>query len=740
MIGTLLLLSVAVADPRPQLVGLQLAGRHREALARVEQEIRDHPDTAHQLGLDYLRGHLLDLVGDSREAGPAFIAAMAATPPLASYGRYRLALEEERRGHPEVASGLVASVVGARSSPPSLLPEAVRLLGQTLAAGGDCRLLRGLRPESLAAPERRRLQLAEADCALRAGQRELARSLLVALVEEKRDDDPARLAAERLADLLAETERGRVPLLVGLVFQQHHDFERALLLLQRVARDGSGQTVREREARAATGRAQLGLGRCAPAAVVFGQLATRSRGPEERAHAFYQQGHAYELCGQWPSATASFRRAYQAEPLGPWASPALFSALRLEWRRGNEDAAVVLYELLATRTEWDDTAERAALFLAASDLVRGRRARARAWLDAAANRGPEDRVELAYWRGRLAELEKNATAAVTSYLQALHTDLYHPLSQAALRRLREEPLARFTAAAARRLSVSRRPADLYGAWALLGDADAVGQLARRKLGQLLLVDRATAPYLQLAEVPVESWPLWSARLDLPVEMLLALGIWHEGAPAVREHFPPGQPALAFTASLFLARAGETARALAFAEDLEQHTPDRVPFALQPVAYQRLLYPPAYRDLLGAQGRLRGADPLLLAALLREGSGFDPLALSAGSARGLAQITLATASRLAVQLHMERFTPDDLYLPNIAIALGAAHLGELTRTFRNAPWAAVAAYQADEPQAALWRGYCHSLEAEEYFTKLGTKEARNGLRRVLTAWAHYQALQ
>src|SRR5262249_35528259 len=151
----------------------------------------------------------------------------------------------------------------------------------------------------------------------------------------------------------------------------------------------------------------------------------------------------------------------------------------------------------------------------------------------------------------------DARGAVGAYLQALRADRHHPLAQAARARLGSPTLVRVTAAEGRRLAASARGDDLVSAWLLPGDGDAVGGVAKRRLRQALLADRATAPFLRLAQVPVERWPLWQAPLKRPDEMLLALGLWHEGATAVREHFPLSDPALAFTAALLLSRAGET---------------------------------------------------------------------------------------------------------------------------------------------------------------------------------------
>ncbi|MFL6201890.1 MAG: hypothetical protein ACJ76J_22175, partial [Thermoanaerobaculia bacterium] len=115
MIATLTFLAaVTVADPRPALVEMQLAGRQRDALARVEKELAERPEASQKLGLDYLHGHLLETLDDPRGSGEAFAAAMVRTPELGPYSRYRLALEQEGMGHPEVAAGLVAGVVDSR--------------------------------------------------------------------------------------------------------------------------------------------------------------------------------------------------------------------------------------------------------------------------------------------------------------------------------------------------------------------------------------------------------------------------------------------------------------------------------------------------------------------------------------------------------------------------------------------------------------------------------------------------
>ncbi len=739
MIATVtLLLTLSTADPRPGLVELQLAGNRREALARTEREIEAQPEPSRGLGLDYLRGHLLDLLGERVAAGEAFAAAMASSPDLGLYSRYRLAVEQERTGHPEVAAGLIASVVDAR--PPALLAESTQLLARTLSKGGDCRLLGGLKLETLPAPQRRILSLSQADCLLRSGSKELARGILTGLLVENRTDDTARIAAERLDNLVADNESGRTQLLLGLVYHQHRDFERALNHL-RVALDPTdGLNEKEiSDGRYAQGRAHFWLERYAPAAVVFGGLATVSHRPDERARALYQQGRSYELLGRWPLAGESFSRAYLAQPDGEWAAAALFSSLRLRWRAGAESDAIAFYDLLTSRREWREQALRASLFMASSDIVRGRRDRVRAWLDRSAPDSPDELLEVAYWRGRLAELDRDGPGAVSAYLQAMRLDYYHPLAQAARGRLDDEPLVRAASAEGRRLSASNRFEDLYNAWLLLGNASETGKACWFRARNALTADPRRAPLVKLAQVPVKAWPIWSALLKRPEEKLLALGILHEGAPAVRQHFPVSDPSLAFTGSRLLARSGEHERSILLAEAIRLRAGNWVPLIFQPREFHHLLYPLPYRETLAGQARLRGAPPELLAAIVREESRYDRLALSPAAARGLMQLTVPTARRIGEQINLQRFDPEDLYRPEISLAIGAAYLALLLKDFDGANHVAVAAYNAGEPQAALWRSYCFGPEMEEFFTKVTFQETRSYMRKVLTSQAHYQDL-
>jgi soluble lytic murein transglycosylase len=74
-----------------------------------------------------------------------------------------------------------------------------------------------------------------------------------------------------------------------------------------------------------------------------------------------------------------------------------------------------------------------------------------------------------------------------------------------------------------------------------------------------------------------------------------------------------------------------------------------------------------------------------------------------------------------------------------VALAARYLANLSRDFAGSPPRIVAAYNAGEAQARLWRSYCFSEEAAEYFTKVSFRETRAYVARVLASREEYAAL-
>ena len=733
--------AVAEQDPRIPLVQKQVARDHLGALQAVEEVLVTHPAEGQRWGLDYLRGHLLLLLDRRQEALEAFAATLGTTPELHAHSRYRLAIEQASMGHPKVAAGLVATLLG--SNPPSQLIEpATRLLADAVSDGGDCRLLNNLEKSRWSNTVRRRLRLIRAECDGRFGQASSERERLMALLEEERGDGVAHLAAQRLARTADDELTVRQHFLLGMTFNHHREFPFAVHHLARAlppSVPAAGLSERDIfDGLYARARSHFWQEQYKVAAAAFGALAGTVDSPRRRAQALYQRARCLELTGDFEGASEIYRDAYLTDPGGQWSDGALISRLRLSWLAGEEAGALQSLERLIEQRDYS-TASRALFFLAASDLVQGRVDRAQAWIDRAARLQRPVVPEVAYWRGRLAEARGQDADAVARYAEALTADGHHPFGHASRARLSRPELASERRGLGLRLAGAESLANLHAAWVLLGDGDPDGRRVRGRLEKRLAVDPEVDPFLRMQPTPPGSWPLWSASLRRPEEMLLALGIFDEGGGVVLRHFPVNDPTLAFTGSQILAQSGDTRRSLYVAEILAKRVPQYAPQPLLSQPYRRLLFPFGYSYLVLRECSKRGVDPYLLAAIIREESRYDPRAFSSASARGLTQFVLPTATRIAKKIDIGPITAEDLERPEIAITLGAAYLEELLERFDGRAHQAIAAYNAGEPQAELWQHYCFSDEPEEFYTKVSFRQTRNYVSKVLTSRSHYTEL-
>jgi tetratricopeptide (TPR) repeat protein len=640
-----LVLLPEISEPQIALVDLQLQGKYKAALHLVEGELAKTPEPGEPLGLDYLRGHLLTRLKRPQEAHEAFAKSITATPDLAAYGFYRLALIELELNHPEVAAGLFATLLG-RGPPASLVAPSSKLLVRSIRNGGDCRLLRASANWDLPQPEMRSIQLMQAQCALKIGQATQATKLLLDLIRASDSDETARAAAAQIAQLVQPgAAEGSISRLLGITFHRHREFSQSILFLDRSLQlqqeQATGAAFEEGYAQA---RNLFWRARYQEAEANFTQLAGLTKTSEDRARTLYQRARSIEMKGDWRRAAAAYDAVAELDSISDWTPAGLFASLRLLWRSGHEEEAYNRYKTLISNRRWRGLGGRAALFLLSSDLVRGRTDRVSEWFLHLRQLGGVEPVEISYWKGRLEELEGRYPQAVQRYVGSVRSNPFHPLAQLALKRLASNPLAEATQQYALQAARSQRSEDLYSAWLMLGDDHPVGSQARALLESKLKTDAQSQRYLELRTVSTRDWPLWSATLNTAEEHLLALGIWQEGAPKLLKYFPMSDTSLAYTGSQLLASSGLINRSLYVAEILADRMPKRLPPQFVPIEFRRLLFPSAYDTIISEETKKRGLDPLLLAAIIREESRFDPDAISAASARGLAQFVLPTARR------------------------------------------------------------------------------------------------
>jgi soluble lytic murein transglycosylase len=117
--------------------------------------------------------------------------------------------------------------------------------------------------------------------------------------------------------------------------------------------------------------------------------------------------------------------------------------------------------------------------------------------------------------------------------------------------------------------------------------------------------------------------------------------------------------------------------------------------------QRLVYPIYFDDLVLAEAAANDLDPLLLFALIRQESLFEPGARSYAQAIGLMQIIPSTGEWIALRLAWEDFAPRYLVRPYLNVRFGTWFLAQGLNTFEGDVFAALAAYNSGVATPSRW---------------------------------------
>jgi soluble lytic murein transglycosylase len=121
----------------------------------------------------------------------------------------------------------------------------------------------------------------------------------------------------------------------------------------------------------------------------------------------------------------------------------------------------------------------------------------------------------------------------------------------------------------------------------------------------------------------------------------------------------------------------------------------------PRALQRQVYPAGWGDLVAEQATAYGVDPLLMLALIRQESSFDPRAQSGAQARGLTQVVPQTARNIAARLGRDDFALRDLFKPSVSIEFGTWFLQQLLSDYKGRVFPTLAAYDAGGGSVSRW---------------------------------------
>lgn len=151
------------------------------------------------------------------------------------------------------------------------------------------------------------------------------------------------------------------------------------------------------------------------------------------------------------------------------------------------------------------------------------------------------------------------------------------------------------------------------------------------------------------------------------------------------------------------------------------------------------YPKGYEEAVRELSEKYGVDPLLVFALIREESRFDPNAISRSRAHGLTQIMPRTGRLLARRLDIKPYRTSNLFSPGLNLKMGIFYLSGLLRSFDGNAFLALASYNGGPGNVSKWLVKGSYSDIDEFVERIPLRETRNYVKKVLESYWQYKRL-
>ena len=150
----------------------------------------------------------------------------------------------------------------------------------------------------------------------------------------------------------------------------------------------------------------------------------------------------------------------------------------------------------------------------------------------------------------------------------------------------------------------------------------------------------------------------------------------------------------------------------------------------PQPYWEGLFPRPYWDALRRYSDENGLDPYLVASLIRQESEFNPGAVSRANAYGLMQLLPKTGKGTAKQVGLHNYKTESLLDPTINIELGTKYFREMVDHFGGQIEYALAAYNAGSSRVEDWRSSGSYRDIEEFVESIPFTETREYVQAIV----------
>lgn len=153
-------------------------------------------------------------------------------------------------------------------------------------------------------------------------------------------------------------------------------------------------------------------------------------------------------------------------------------------------------------------------------------------------------------------------------------------------------------------------------------------------------------------------------------------------------------------------------------------------------YWQALYPFPYKNLIQTWSAERQLNPLLVTALIRQESRFEPDISSSVGAKGLMQVMPDTADWINLHLDVESYS---LSNPEDNVMLGTWYLDYTHEEYGNNSLYAVASYNAGPGNVNDWIARQNFTDADDFATKIPFPETHNYVESVFGNYWNYLRL-
>lgn len=157
---------------------------------------------------------------------------------------------------------------------------------------------------------------------------------------------------------------------------------------------------------------------------------------------------------------------------------------------------------------------------------------------------------------------------------------------------------------------------------------------------------------------------------------------------------------------------------------------------QQAGYWQALYPFPYAESIEQWSQQRQLNPMLVMALIRQESRFEPKIRSVVGATGLMQVMPETADWVANQISLPQYNLED---PNDNINLGTWYLDYTHREYANNSLFAVASYNAGPGSVADWIGRFDYSDPDQFIEQIPFNETKGYVKAVFENYWNYLRL-